>query len=751
MFDFFKSETQESLVGKTLNNQYALSERIGEGAYGDVYRAEHVMLKRKAAIKVLKARWSNDAERKSFLANFDFEARLTSQVNHPNAVTVYDYGIYDKDLLYLVMEFIDGQTLSTYLRDQKNPVSLQRVYEIIKQVCAALSQAHSLSIVHRDLKPDNIMLSRSAQGEEIVKVLDFGIAKIMGLETKDDNQIFGTPRYMSPEQCAGESVDARSDIYALGIILYELLSHRCHPFPQAKPAIEFFQHHMNKVKPTALIKANPEVRISSEIDRVVMQCLERKPEHRYASVIELLSDLKKAFFGLPSELLDDDKQVQSISMDEMLDAYDTAHVQFKQGNYARAFEQMHILIERKILDPQLIYLAILSLVRSGASELAMNYWQRYETVLPETEDNLALKARLLKDQYKQASMPQKLQLGIQAKDEYLKIAELTSGYYPLINAATLAFWLGNQEQANTLAQQVLDTCKSEPEDYWNLVTKAEACLLIIDCKVSSTLCVVIKLLQQLHQSGYSPPALALEKILSTEATLSYRSQFKIIESNEPLLELKPTKLSLFQPHPHANIGALYNQYSPFCIRTGVLSRLEKAQTILELKHPGYKLHIYDAYRPLTVQQFMIDHEFSKLCQSRLINPLDTNTRQSLMDEVMSVWAHPESNPALPPPHSTGAAVDLTIINERGLLLDMGSDIDSIGAVSLPNHFAKAKQQPQTDFYSNRELLNQVMTAAGFRRLPHEWWHFSYGDQIWALLQWLDNPKQPVNAIYGRIE
>jgi D-alanyl-D-alanine dipeptidase len=262
-----------------------------------------------------------------------------------------------------------------------------------------------------------------------------------------------------------------------------------------------------------------------------------------------------------------------------------------------------------------------------------------------------------------------------------------------------------------------------------------------------------KLQQQIKQSGIKPAVLALEKTMTTRAVLSYRCQFIINECRQELLEIKNPIFLLANPHPHISIGAPYGHYSPFCVREGIFTRLNKAQSQLTLLHPGFKLQLYDAYRPLAVQKFMVNHEFDKLCRRLSIaaDTIDKQTRQSLMDQVLTVWAQPDTNPLCPPPHSTGAAVDLSIIDKQGKLLNMGSAIDAIGAVSLPNHFAQAKQRPQSDYHRNRELLNRVMTSAGFRRLAHEWWHFSYGDQIWAMLQWLDNPDTPVHAIYGRVE
>lgn len=219
------------------------------------------------------------------------------------------------------------------------------------------------------------------------------------------------------------------------------------------------------------------------------------------------------------------------------------------------------------------------------------------------------------------------------------------------------------------------------------------------------------------------------------------------------MEIEGPLLSLAEPHPHLSIGAIYGEYSPFYVRKGVLERLNRASRYLSIEQPGCRLFIYDAYRPLSVQRFMIDYEFSRLVLERKIDikTLDKAGHQSIMNEVLTVWAEPDTNVYSPPPHSTGAAIDLTIIDEAGGSLDMGSEIDAIGAVSLPNYFANSVVERELIFHSNRELLNQVMRRAGFHRLPHEWWHFSYGDQMWAMLEWLQHPEKDFFSIYGRVE
>lgn len=261
------------------------------------------------------------------------------------------------------------------------------------------------------------------------------------------------------------------------------------------------------------------------------------------------------------------------------------------------------------------------------------------------------------------------------------------------------------------------------------------------------------LFEIINHSGILPPALALERLMTTGEAIDFRSHFEINECNEPLIEISGSLISCAEPHPHLSIGATYSDYSPFCVRKGVLDQLDLAAQYLAVERPGCKLHIYDAYRPLAVQRFMIDHELSKLAAACGLNAdtLDETSYHSMMAEVLMVWAEPDTNLKCPPPHSTGAAVDLTIINEEGELLDMGSVIDAMGEVSLPNYFVGSSEKQEMSFHANRELLNGAMSRARFRRLPHEWWHFSFGDQVWAMLEWLDNPAKMVHAIYGRVE
>ncbi len=223
-------------------------------------------------------------------------------------------------------------------------------------------------------------------------------------------------------------------------------------------------------------------------------------------------------------------------------------------------------------------------------------------------------------------------------------------------------------------------------------------------------------------------------------------QIPIFECGEALIAI-PAEFSCVSPHPYEKLGAPYEDRSPFYLRQGVVDRLLMAQQTLQKNHSNWRLQIFDAYRPVAVQQFMVDYTFLQVALARDLAPesLTEEQRQDLLQQVYEFWAVPNLDPAMPPPHSTGAAIDVTLIDELGDEIDMGSPIDEISERSFPNHFAEG-----SDFYQHRQILNQAMTAAGFKRHWNEWWHFSYGDQIWAWLMRQENLDQLFIAKYGQV-
>ncbi|MGC9502648.1 M15 family metallopeptidase [Baaleninema sp.] len=219
----------------------------------------------------------------------------------------------------------------------------------------------------------------------------------------------------------------------------------------------------------------------------------------------------------------------------------------------------------------------------------------------------------------------------------------------------------------------------------------------------------------------------------------------IRECGEPLVSVPEEVFSLELPHPYAKLGAPYDDRSPFFLRRGIFDRLQAAQKALQQQRPGWRIRIFDAYRPLAVQQFMVNYTFAEVVRSKQLSPeaLTPQQRRDILDEVYRFWALPSLDRATPPPHSTGAAVDVTLVDECDREIDMGSPIDELSERSYPNHFADATTAAERQFHENRQILAEAMTSAEFAQHPNEWWHFSYGDQLWA---WL---TQRSTAIYGR--
>ena len=223
----------------------------------------------------------------------------------------------------------------------------------------------------------------------------------------------------------------------------------------------------------------------------------------------------------------------------------------------------------------------------------------------------------------------------------------------------------------------------------------------------------------------------------------------ILECGEPLVPIPLEQFAVESPHPYEKLGATYTEASPYSLRQGVLAALVTAQATLQQQHPGWCLQIFDAYRPVAVQQFMVDYTFAEVIQAQKLNPatLSDEQRQAIWQDVYKIWAMPSHNPLTPPPHSTGAAVDLTLVDATGHIINMGSAIDELSPRSHPDYYADRLEKP---YHNNRQLLRDVMYAAGFRRHPGEWWHFSLGDQMWAWLCNQESPSATVTARYGRV-
>jgi len=284
-------QTTDLLIGQTLAGKYRIEELISEGGMGSVYRGTHVLMDKKVAIKVLRSSLAADD---TIVARFSREAKAASRIAHPHALSVTDFGESENGIVFLVMEYLDGETLKNVIR-KEGPMPLNRVVEIMRQVGGALDAAHAEQVIHRDLKSDNIMLME-ANGGDWAKVLDFGIAKIQERVGGYDpgitapNLIIGTPQYMSPEQCSQSSeLDSRSDIYSLGVILYEMLIGHV-PFTGESPTAIMMKHLQEK--PPSVLEERED--IPASVGAVVARTLAKNPDHRYQSAGELVDALTKA-------------------------------------------------------------------------------------------------------------------------------------------------------------------------------------------------------------------------------------------------------------------------------------------------------------------------------------------------------------------------------------------------------------------------------------------------------------------------
>ena len=255
--------------------RYKILKKIGQGGMGVVYQAEDMVLKRIVAYKILPP---SIKENEAVLQNFLQEARIAAALNHPNIVTLYDTGKND-DEIFITMEFIDGMTLKDYL--EKGSPSLAQLVEIMKEICQGVGYAHSKNVIHRDLKPANVMLTQDHK----VKIMDFGLAKVVSDSITDKTTVKGTPLYMAPEQILGEKVDHQSDIYSLGCAFYRMVAGRP-PFTQG----DVYYHHLHTPPaPPRTLNA----KLSPELEKIIMKCIEKGKADRYKKVAEITYALER--------------------------------------------------------------------------------------------------------------------------------------------------------------------------------------------------------------------------------------------------------------------------------------------------------------------------------------------------------------------------------------------------------------------------------------------------------------------------
>ncbi len=334
-------------IGRSIvEGQFLIEKKIGSGGMGSVYRASQPAMNRLVAVKILHPKLTN---RKDLAARFRREARAMSHLQHPNTVKVFLFGELDDGSLYIVMEYLEGRNLNQTVR-REGPLSVERSIPILVQVCGALHEAHTAGIIHRDLKPENIFLSTNGGMKDYAKVLDFGLAKVTERELRpgsimltQEGMVFGTPEFMSPEQAQGKKLDARSDLYSLATILYEMLTGKL-PY-DAKTPMEYIQLHVTKA-PIPLSERVPGKQFPKALSDTVMKALQKLPEHRFGSALEFAEALK-AFersanpFGPEPTVSDGPTQVRGDRPMPSLDNSKTIKMQAGVGNpFASAASQL---------------------------------------------------------------------------------------------------------------------------------------------------------------------------------------------------------------------------------------------------------------------------------------------------------------------------------------------------------------------------------------------------------------------------
>mgnify|MGYP001825513115 CR=1 FL=1 len=280
----------QGLVGRTIDHRYRVDSKLGEGGMGLVYRVTHTLLNKPQAIKVLRREHTRDEEA---LARFRREAESASGIGNQHIVDISDFGMLADGSTYFVMEYLEGMDLIDTIHSIGYMPEERAIY-IAKQVCRALGAAHRAGIVHRDLKPENVFLVERDGTEDFVKILDFGIAKVGNLPSRITRagEVLGTPHYMSPEQCEGDNVDHRTDIYAMGVLLYEMVTGQVPHDAETMMGILTKQLYDDPIPPTTRVP-----HVSAELESVIMRCLEKKPSKRYQAMHEIETDLERIRTG----------------------------------------------------------------------------------------------------------------------------------------------------------------------------------------------------------------------------------------------------------------------------------------------------------------------------------------------------------------------------------------------------------------------------------------------------------------------
>jgi serine/threonine-protein kinase len=355
-------ELADPLIGVVVAERYRIKEPIGRGGMGVVYRVEHARIGKLMALKLLTGELTRDPQQ---VARFKREAQLMSRLSHPNTVQVFDFGASD-GLVYLAMEYLKGEDLGHLIR-RVGPLGVERTLKIVIQVCSSLSEAHKIGMVHRDLKPENIIVMQGSEDEDVIKVLDFGLAKLREggelSEVTSRGAIVGTPYYMSPEQIRGDDVGPESDVYSLGALTYACLTGTV-VFDANTPMGVLTKHLMDL--PESPSQRFPELKIPSSVSQVVLDTLAKDPKRRPPGVSELQASLiKELEYG-----------GEQGAVERLLDSSHLQHVVDAADDAAATRDEVEGY-ERKLRQRSRALSVVLAVLACALAYLGVRAYQRY--------------------------------------------------------------------------------------------------------------------------------------------------------------------------------------------------------------------------------------------------------------------------------------------------------------------------------------------------------------------------------------
>lgn len=351
------------MIGRILGNRYEILEKIGEGGMAKVYKAKCHLLNRIVAIKILRPEFAADED---FVKKFRRESQAAASLSHPNIVSIYDVG-QEGDIYYIVMEYVKGRTLKKLISESGGPLEINRSIEIARQVCKALDNAHRNRIIHRDIKPQNILVT----DDDVVKVTDFGIARAAnGSTITYTGDVVGTAYYFSPEQARGGIVDERTDIYSLGIVLYEMLTGRV-PFEGDSPISVALKHIQEDITPPSKIND----KVPKELDQIVLKATQKDVNLRYQTAADFLKDLD-IFLRNPKEL---NFKGEEITKTRVIPSKDVEEL--KRAAQRKEKEKKRINVIKRIVTVLLIFLLLASLAY-GTIYVLNNFFKANDVVVP---------------------------------------------------------------------------------------------------------------------------------------------------------------------------------------------------------------------------------------------------------------------------------------------------------------------------------------------------------------------------------